>query len=79
MAMVARQSELTLRVMSSVSFSSVTSERLAWSFKMQIQDKGLDKKQLAKYARVFWSLCIKRGDMECPFPEYLVKYYYEKS
>ena len=74
--MATRQSGLTLRVMSSVSFSSVSSERLAWSFKMQIQDKGLDKKQLIEYANVFWAICIKRGEMDCPFPEYLTKYYY---
>jgi hypothetical protein len=74
--MATRQSGLTLRVMSSVSFSSVSSERLAWSFKMQIQDKCLDRKRLCEYAKVFWSICIKRGEMDCPFPEYLIKYYY---
>jgi hypothetical protein len=76
MAKATRLSGLTLRVMSAVSFSSVSSQRLAWSFKMQIQDKGLDKKQLCEYAKVFWSICIKRGEMDCPFPEYLIKYYY---
>jgi hypothetical protein len=65
-------------VMSSVSFSSVTSERLAWSFKMQVQDKNLDKKSLMQYANIFWQICLKNGDLDCPFPEYLIRYYYGK-
>lgn len=77
--MATRQSGLIFVVMSGVSFFSVTSERLAWSFKMQIQDKGFSKKQVCEYANVFWNICIKRGDMDCPFPEYLVKYYYRKE
>jgi hypothetical protein len=62
--------------MSSVSFSSVTSERLAWSFKVQLQGKNLDKKAISNYADAYWEMCMRKGDTFCPFPEYLVKYYH---
>jgi hypothetical protein len=46
-------------VMSSVSFSSVTSERLAWSFKMQVQDKNLDKNHLCNMLIFFGKYALK--------------------
>ena len=61
----------------SVKFSSLTAERLAWSFKCQNQDKNLDKKELAKEAKKFWMFCTVKGWHDCPFPEYLLKYYYQ--
>ena len=72
--MATRQSGLIYKVMAAVTFSSVTSERLAYSFKVQIEGKAFNKNELMSYAEVFWTICTKKGMLECPFPEYLVKY-----
>lgn len=37
--------------------------------------KQLSIKQLDKFAFTFWKYYTLKGEMECPFPDYLVKYY----
>jgi hypothetical protein len=51
----------------------------AWAFLVQVkeQNKEYSENDLYRLAKHFFLLNVKKGKDECPFPEYLVKYYIE--
>jgi hypothetical protein len=64
--------------MASVSFSNPISAKIADLFVAKCKEKNLStKKDVKSFSVKFASFYMSKGYMECPFPNYLVDYFYQ--
>ena len=55
--------------------STMTKAALLSKFDIIATEKALKDSALEKEAKIFFVLAIKNGHIECPFPEWLIKYH----